>query len=442
MSLYEVLEVDSSATDIEIKKAYRKLALRYHPDKVGSEGREEAEIKFKEVSQAYEILSDEDKRRQYDMYGTTDGPEMGNGYHGYSENPFDNMFGGGQEFQADDFYNFFNNMNGGPPAGGARPGKPRTKDAEINVDVTLEDLFNGKVIKITSTRDIICSHCHGTGAKKHAVPRKCGVCDGEGTVRKIRRVGPGLVAQDYVDCSTCSGAGKIYRTKDRCKKCTGKKVVEETKILEFEIEKGSFSGELIVLKNESDQYPGKETGDVVLTYTCVDHPVFTRKKDDLYTTFTIPLVESLCGFTRVVAQHLDGRKIKVATPTGKVIRPGDYIKITSEGMPIKKLQRRWFGLSPTRGDLYIKMEIEFPQDSWYLEKNDLTKMQNLLPTEVSTKQNGDLDSLADANVELVTDFRIARELSLPNYHDEEEDQDPDNSHGGYQNGPQAECTQQ
>lgn len=440
MSLYEVLEVETSATDIEIKKAYRKLALRYHPDKVGTDEREEAEIKFKEVSQAYEILSDEDKRRNYDMYGTTDGPEMGNGYHGHSENPFDNMFGGQQEFGADDFYNFFNNMNGGPPGGAARPGKPRTKDAEMNVDVTLEDLFNGKVIKITSTRDIICGHCHGSGAKKSAISRKCGVCDGEGTVRKIRRVGPGLVAQDYVDCSTCSGSGKIYRTKDRCKKCLGKKVVDETKILEFEIEKGSTSGELIVLKGESDQYPGKETGDVVLTYTCMEHATFTRKQNDLHAKFTISLVESLCGFLRVVAHHLDGRKIKIATPAGKVIRPGDYIKIVGEGMPIKNLLRRWFRLSASRGDLYVKMDIEFPQDSWYLEKNDLVKMRNLLPTEVSTKQNGSLDrDSLDENVELVTDFRIARELSLPDYRDEDVEEEPSDQH---HSGPQAECTQQ
>ncbi|CAH2350757.1 mitochondrial protein import protein MAS5 [[Candida] railenensis] len=460
--LYEILEVDSSATSVEIKRAYRKLALRYHPDKVTEEERETAELKFKEISQAYEILIEEDKRKEYDIYGTTDGRGGRPEYEEFNGNPFDNFYGGGaQNFEQEDFYNFFNGMNGGPPGGAPRSAqrKPRTDDAELDVTVTLEDLFKGKIIKSTSTRNIICTTCKGSGAKKNAVMKTCGICEGSGTVRKIRRVGPGLVTQDYVECSTCHGVGKIYRSKDTCKKCTGKRVIEETKILEFEIPKGSEGGEKVVLKGESDEYPGKETGDIVLKFECEPHKVFTRKGDDLYIKYKISLVEALSGFSKVVLKHLDGRGIKISTPTGKVIRPGDFIKIKYEGMPVKKDSSKssWFGgnSADKRGDLYIEMDIEFPKDNWYLEKNDITKIKNLLPNELQSKrdiekQTIDKGSLPEANIEVFSDFTIARANALPEYTEKKKEEqghhfyegDEYSSYGRAGPGAQPECAQQ
>jgi DnaJ family protein A protein 2 len=449
--LYEILEVEATATSSEIKKAYRKLALRYHPDKVTEDDREHAEHKFKELSNAYEILIDEEKRLQYDTYGTTDGTGADPRDYDFGGNPFDNYFGGGgAEYGNDDFYNFFQNM-GGHGGHGVPNGKPRTRarteDAEINVDVTLEDLFKGKVIRTTSTRNIICVTCKGSGAKKSAITKKCGICDGEGTVRKIKRMGPGLITQEYADCTTCSGTGKIYRTKDRCKKCTGTKVVEETKILEFEIVKGSKSGETIVLTRESDEYPGKETGDVKLTFNCKDHPVFIRKGDDLYAKFKIPLVDALCGFSKVFVKHLDGRGIQISTQPGKVIRPGDFIKVRNEGMPVKASSSGWFGGSSSkRGDLYFEMDIEFPKDNWYLEKNDVLKMKNLLPNDLQSKydiqkQSVDSDSLPEANIDIITDFSIAKKDALPDYtEDTPKEEEPDYGYDAHRGQP--ECTQQ
>ncbi|KAK6458753.1 DnaJ subfamily A member [Scheffersomyces xylosifermentans] len=456
VDLYAILEVEASASGSEIKKAYRKLALRYHPDKASEEERHIAETKFKEISHAYEILSDEIKREEYDTYGTTDGNGASHGgQYGYSGNPYEDFYGngGGQEYGGNDFYNFFNNMNGSNGHGArGKPNKMRTEDAEIEIEVTLEDLFRGKTIRTTSTRNIICTSCKGSGAKKSAVTKKCVTCEGEGTVRKIRRVGPGLVTQEYVQCSSCKGSGKTYRSKDKCKKCDGKRTIEETKILEFEIVKGSKSGETIVLAGESDQYPGKETGDVKLTFRTKEHATFTRKGDDLYSKYKITLVEALCGFSRVVLKHLDGRGIQICTPRGKVIRPGDFIKIKNEGMPIKSSSSGWFGNSPSkRGDLYIEMEIEFPQDNWYLEKNDLTKMKNLLPNELHSKvdirnQTIDDDSLPEANIELVTDFTIAKKDALPDYKEpetEQEEADHGYDYDGYEaHGAQPECAQQ
>ncbi|KAG8202605.1 JJJ1, partial [Candida africana] len=424
--LYDVLEIDRSATNAEIKKAYRKLALKYHPDKVAEEEREYSETKFKEISFAYEILIDDVKRDEYDRYGTTDGLNRMPDFE-FAGNPFDQFYGAGagaqfNEYGGDDFYNFFNNMNGG---GGARHQTKtnRTEDAHIEVDLTLEDLYKGKVIKTTSTRNIICTQCKGSGVKSSSVVSKqCSTCKGEGQVRKIKRVGPGMVAQTYVDCSTCQGIGKIYRTKDKCKLCHGARVIEETKILEFEIPKGSPDHGLIYKNGESDQFPGKVTGDVILEYKCKPHKVFTRKDDDLYIKVKVPLVDSICGFSKLVAVHLDGRGIKITTPKGKVIRPGDYLKLPGEGMPKSTPKKSWFNSTDSsKGDLYLKVEIEFPRDNWYVEKNDLTKIRNILPTKL-TQEEKEVD-VPEASIELFTDFSIIDSNQLPKYnHDRKYEQ--------------------
>lgn len=444
VDLYEILEVESSSSSADIKRAYRKLALRYHPDKVSEEEREEAEIKFKEISHAYEILIDDIKRLEYDLYGTTDG--MGNGMGGNDNNPFGNGYGS-QEYGADDFSNFFSLFNSGGPPGGRKNTFKRTEDAELEVNLTLEELYVGKVVKITSTRNIICTSCQGTGARKKTAIKVCTFCKGEGYTTKIKRVGPGLVSQFHVDCETCQGTGKMMRSKDKCKRCSGKKVVEETKILEFEILPGSKSGESVVLKGESDEYPGKQTGDVILTFHCKDHEKFERKDDDLYIKFSISLVEALSGFSKVVMKHLDGRAIHVTTPKGKVLRPGDYIKIKGEGMPIKG-SGSWFSSAQKRGDLYVEIDVEFPPDNWYLEKNDLVKLKNLLPSELKDRGKQDIlgDALPEANIEYVTDFTIARENALPDYTSgEKDDKDYADYSGHYREYPQEyspECTTQ
>lgn len=401
VDLYEILEVDSSSSACDIKRAYRKLALRYHPDKVSEEERHEAEVKFKEISHAYEILSDDTKREHYDMYGTTDGSDYG--ASAYDSNPFGAAYS--HEYGADDFSNFFSQFGGNAPGGAPRGAPARTEDAVLDVDVTLEELYVGKVVKLTSTRNIICTSCHGSGARKKAAAKTCTACKGVGYVTKIRRLGPGLASQVHVDCETCQGTGKVLRPKDRCKTCGGSKVVEDTKILEFEIPPGSRSGELVVLKNESDEYPGKTTGDVVLRFHCKEHAQLERRGDDLYCKVRVSLVEALGGFSRVVMTHLDGRAIHVTTPTGKVLRPGDCIRVRGEGMPVKN-SGGWFSSGPRRGDLHIAVDIEFPPDNWYLEKNDLVALRNLLPADKTAGNSA--DAVPEPNIEYVTDFTLER----------------------------------
>lgn len=418
--LYEILEVDVTATATEIRKSYRRLALRYHPDKMAGALEQEladAEVKFKQISHAYEVLSDESARREYDTYGTT-GSNGNYPEYDYGANPFEQFYGG-HDFSGDDFYSFF----GGMPNGHQPPPQrtKRTEDAVIDVDVTLEQLFIGKTVKFTRLRNVICSHCTGTGAKKHAVAKPCVQCEGKGHYLKFRRVGPGMVAQEAVQCKLCRGEGKIFRPKDKCKRCNGSKVVDETKIMEFEIAPGSRDGERVVLEHQLDEYPGKETGDIVIVVHCERHLRFKRMGDDLYTQFKVPLVDALCGFSENIATHLDGRTIKLTTPVGKVIRPGDFVKIKGEGMPHKK--KLWFS-TLGRGDLYIEMLVEFPSDHWYLEKGDLDKMRNLLPQKLALKADSqrqlvDPELLEDANIDEYTDFVISRREALPSYEEGE-----------------------
>lgn len=454
MDFYEILQVESSASGAEIKKAYYKLALQYHPDKASDEDREFHEVKFKEISQAYEVLSDEASRLQYDLYGS-EGPQYDPS--GFSGNPFDSYFNGQEEYESSDFRNFFHNMGGqgGPHA--RKPAQARTDDAELAIEVTLEDIFVGKTIRITSTRLIICKLCHGLGARKKAVSKTCITCEGQGVVRKINRIAPGVATQAYVPCTACDATGKVYRAKDKCKKCNGQKVTDETKILEFEILPGAESDGTIVLQGESDQYPGKVTGDVRLNYTLKEHAAFTRRGGDLYAKYKITLLDALCGFCKTVVMLLDSRAIQVKTPPGKVVRPGDYIKIKGEGMPLSKKTgiSSWFsGLGASFGDLYIEMEIEFPRDNWYLEKNDIVKMGNLLPDRLqneadASRQNIDTNAIPEANIELITDFSVLRQEALPQYPEKEPEKPQEKEHNPYDdaylhdygNG-QPECHQQ
>ncbi|CAK9435296.1 uncharacterized protein LODBEIA_P57390 [Lodderomyces beijingensis] len=400
--LYEILEIESNATAVEIKKAYRKLALKYHPDKASGTEREEAEVQFKKISYAYEILIDEEKRYRYDQFGSTDASQT------YASNPFEQFYGASfNEYNGNDFHDFFSN-------GQARHNEAKTEDAKIKVEVTLEELYMGKTVRTTSTRNVICTSCKGSGVRSsNVVSKTCGICNGEGHIRKIKRVAPGLVSQHYVDCVKCSGTGKIHRTKDKCKQCGGARVTEETKILEFEIPKGSPNNGVIRKKGESDQCPGKIAGDVILEYACKQHQTFERKGNDLYASFTLPLADALTGFSKQVVIHLDGRSIKLCTPAGKVIRPHDFIKIAGEGMPLRGGASSWLS-AKSNGDLYLKPEIEFPRDNWCLERDDMIKIRNVLPV------SAEAQIAPEANVNLITDFTILQPADLPSYETRQE----------------------
>lgn len=345
--LYDELGVDPSATTEQIKKAYRKLALKYHPDKNPDEPE-----KFKNISAAFEILGDEKKRSIYDKYGE-EGLKEGGG--GEFHNPFDifDMFFGG---------------------GGGRsrrnPGeKMRGRDTVHQMKVSLEDLYNGTTRQLAVQKNVICSACNGIGGKEGSV-QKCDNCNGTGMDIRMRQIGPGMVQQIQQPCRQCNQTGEKIKEKDRCKTCNGKKVEKQRKILKCEIDKGMKDGQKLTFSGEGDQAPDIEAGDIVIVLDEKEHHLFKRQGSDLHIKLDIELADALCGFTRCI-KTLDNRTLVIRSHPGEVIRPKEMKCVVDEGMPTYS--------NPTeKGRLVIDFNINFPKDGW-INPKDLISLEKCLP---------------------------------------------------------------
>uniref|UniRef100_I3KCP8 DnaJ heat shock protein family (Hsp40) member A2b n=1 Tax=Oreochromis niloticus TaxID=8128 RepID=I3KCP8_ORENI len=357
--LYDILGVSPSASENELKKvckcytfftliifgllqAYRKLAKEYHPDK-----NPEAGDKFKEISFAYEVLTNPEKKELYDRYGEQGLREGGGGGPGM-EDIFSHIFGGG----------LFGFMGG---QGRGRNGGRRRGDDMV--------------------------HPLNQGGKAGAV-QKCVACRGRGMRIMIRQLAPGMVQQMQSVCTDCNG--EVINEKDRCRKCEGHKVCKETKVLEVHVDKGMRHGQKITFTGEADQAPGMEPGDIVLVLQEKEHEDFRRDGSDLHMVHRIGLVEALCGFQFTVT-HLDGRQLLVKYPPGKVIEPGCIRVVKGEGMP---QYRNPF----EKGDLYIKFDVQFPENNW-INPEKLNELECLLPARAETPVIA-----ADAEEVDLTDF--------------------------------------
>jgi len=294
---YKLLEVNKNASNAEIKKAYRKLAIKHHPDKGGDPET------FKEISRAYEVLADADKRQKYDQYGE-EGLDGEGG--GDASDIFDMFFGGG---------------------GGRRGGNAKKKGKNLvhPLDVTLEQLYTGFTKKMAITRDIIDPAVGVT---------TCRSCDGQGVKIQVVRMGT-YMQQLQSACDACQGQGKSFVVK------------KERKILEVFIDKGAPDGHKIQFRGEADEKPGYETGDVVFVVNEKEHPVFTRKGADLYINKEITLLEALTGF-EIEVTHLDGRKLLIKTPEGAIIKPTKVVDELS----------KWtcFDDTDIKGEVYARAE--------------------------------------------------------------------------------------
>mmetsp|Transcript_4949 Transcript_4949/g.13087 ORF Transcript_4949/g.13087 Transcript_4949/m.13087 type:complete len:414 (-) Transcript_4949:392-1633(-) len=343
--LYDTLEISKEATQKEIKKAYFKLSRTHHPDKGGDEH------KFKEISAAYEILSDPDKRKAYDKYGlegvSEDGPSAAGG-----EDLFSMFFGGG---------------------GGRRSAGPR-KGPSIQhpIKVSLEDLYKGKTVKLAINRKVIVGEV-----------KTCETCRGQGVVLEVRQLGPGMITQVQRACSKCGGQGTSASTKN------------ERKVIEVHIEKGMKHNEKVTFRGMADETPNRETGDVHFIVQEKDHPLFKRKGADLLVVKEISVNQALTGFTWKI-KHLDDRDVVIKTRPGQVIeaetqdedtgRTMPYMMmIPNEGMPSR-------GNPFIRGNLYIAFHVKFPKS---LDPEIAKKLRDLLP---------DADIEEDYNPEEVEEF--------------------------------------
>jgi|EP00979_Chaetoceros_neogracilis_P004098 DnaJ family protein A protein 2 len=320
-------QIEKSADAKEIKKAYRKLAVKHHPDKGGDEQ------KFKEISAAYEVLSDEEVRAKYDKYGL-EGLESEGGPGG----------GGGH----DDIFNMF--FGGG---GRSRRSGPR-KGESVNhpIKVSLEDLYNSKTVKLAINRQVIVGEA-----------TMCDSCDGQGAVMELRQIALGMVQQVQRKCPNCTDG---YRCKTK----------KERKVLEVHVEKGMKNGEKITFRGMADEKPNVEAGDINFVVQEKEHELFKRKGADLLITKTLSLNEALCGFEWSV-KHLDEREIVIKSRPGEIIKPESvggqpFVKIVSnEGMPSK-------GNPFVKGNLYVLFRVDFPSDG-DLNENTISILKKTMP---------------------------------------------------------------
>jgi len=323
-TMYKTLGVAKNAEANQIKKAYRKMAMRHHPDKGGDPE------KFKEITKAHEILSDPEKREKYDRGGEKALEGGGGGGGGGAQDIFSAMFGG--------------------HGGGGHRGPRKGKDVLFRLKVQLDDLYSGATKSLRLTKNVVCDGCAGKGGKG---VMKCSGCKGRGVRLIVRQLGPGMIQQMQAQCDQCDGEGEIIPPSGRCRECGGNKVCETKTTLKVHINKGMANGEKVMFRGEADQQPGLEPGDVVVQLECVEHPIFTRKGTNLFFKKKISLVEALCGFEFSMT-HLDGRVLLVKSDAGTVYEHNCMKVIRDEGMPMAK--------NPTQtGNLYIEFLVEFPK---------------------------------------------------------------------------------
>lgn len=348
---YDTLGVSRTATEAELKSAFRKLAMQFHPDK--NPGDAAAEQKFKDINEAYQCLSDGQKRAAYDRFGHAafeNGGGMGGG-----------MGDGFGSSMADIFDDLFGDMMGGGRRGRSN-GRERGSDLRYNLEITLEDAFKGKTATIKVPSLMSCEACTGTGAKAGSKPKACGTCGGAGRVRAQQ----GFFAIERT-CPTCQGRGEMID--NPCDSCRGAGRITKERSLSVNIPPGVEDGTRIRLAGEGEAgLRGGPAGDLYIFLSMKAHPFFQRDGADLFCRVPISMVQAALGGEFTV-HTVDGSEAKVKIPEGT--QSGKQFKLKSKGMPI--LRTRDFG------DLYIQANVETPQN--------LTKRQRELLEEFETESS-------------------------------------------------------
>ncbi|ALE03322.1 molecular chaperone DnaJ [Bartonella ancashensis] len=360
---YEALGVTRDCDDKKLKSAFRKLAMQYHPDR--NPGDKEAERKFKEIGEAYEILKDPQKRAAYDRFGHAAFDNNNRGGTG----PFSGGFSTSGGF-SDIFEDFFGDIMGG----GRRrrsDGHERGADLSYNMEVTLEEAFAGKTAQINIPSSVMCSVCEGSGTKKGSKPQACGMCHGAGRVRASQ----GFFSIEQT-CPKCHGRGEIIT--DPCLKCHGTRRVEENRSLRVNIPAGIEDGTRVRLSGEGDAgIHGGSSGDLYIFLSIKPHEFFQREGADLHCSVPISMTTAALGGEFEVID-LEGVKARVKVPEGT--QNGRQFRLKGKGMPLLRQQ--------VRGDLYIHITIETPQKLTSEQRELLQKFDQLSNHENSPQSYG------------------------------------------------------
>lgn len=372
---YEVLGVDKSASDDQLKKAYRKLAKEYHPDL--HPGDKEAEAKFKELNEAYEVLSDKDKKARYDQFGFAGvDPNFGGGAGG---NPWGSAGGG---FDINDIFDSF---FGGGFGGGRRsnPNAPRRgSDCEANVVVSFEEAAKGCKKNVTYHQIENCADCGGSGAAKGTSPKTCPNCGGTGQVRINQRT-PFGVMQSQQTCDKCHGTGKIIDTP--CKTCDGKGKVRRQKTIEISVPAGIDDDQILNVSGKGNAgLNGGPNGDLHVYVTVRPHPLFERRGNDVWLTMPITFAQAALG-ADIEVPTLDG---KVSYHIHEGTQPGDIFKLRGKG--IQSLSGRG-----GKGDQYVQMTIEVPKNLNKKQKEILSEFDKNCDDKNYAKRKGFFSKIKD-----------------------------------------------
>jgi len=345
---YEVLGLQKGASDEEIKKAFRKLAIKYHPDK--NQGHKEAEEKFKEINEAYQVLSDPEKKARYDQYGDADA--VGGNYGGYGAEGFDfSDFGG--------FGDIFDSFFGGGGGGGRRKkgGPARGADLEYTVTLTFEEAVAGVEKEISITRNETCETCGGTGAKAGTQPKTCDKCGGTGQIN-VQRNTPLGSFMSVSTCDKCGGKGTIIT--DPCPECKGTGKIRKNRKITINIPAGVDTGNVIPMRGQGeDGTGGGPAGDLYVNIRVTPHKVFKRKGYDIFIDSHISFSKAALGIELKVPT-IDG-DVKYSVPPGT--QPGTVFRLKGKGVP--KVNGHG------RGDQYVNIVVDIPKSVSAKQKDAL-----------------------------------------------------------------------
>jgi len=353
---YKTLGVEKSATQEDIKKAFRKLAHKYHPDKKDGD-----EAKFKEVNEAYSVLSNEKKRSEYDAYGRVfsdgAGPGPGAGAGGFGGFDFSQFTQGGNGSFEFDLGDIFGDMFN---SGGRSSRQKRGRDISIDIELSFEESIFGVDRKILLNKLSACDTCSGTGAEKGTKTHTCSTCNGKGKVREVKQSFIGSFATERI-CEACDGRGEVPDKK--CSDCSGAGIRKKESEIKVKIPAGIENGEMVRLSGAGEAVVGGTSGDLYIKIHVKAHPLFTKEGHNLHMNLRIKLTDALLG-TKYALETLDG-PITLKIPQG--VNHDEILRIKGKGVPIEG--------GSSRGDILVKIKIQFPSKLSKKAKDAIEKLK-------------------------------------------------------------------